>query len=67
MVTRHDAVLAAIPAVAAVGVLLDVSVRALGTTAALGGPVPDLPLWIVGFLGALALIAHEMLTLPVEE
>jgi len=67
MVTRHDAVLAAIPAVAAGGVLLDVGVRALGATAGLGGSLATLPLWVVGFLAALALIAHAMLTFPVEE
>ncbi|WP_135822628.1 hypothetical protein [Halostella litorea] len=67
MVTRYDAVLAAIPAVAVTGVVLHAGVRALDSTVGLTGSPAQYPLWIGGFLAALALIAHEMVTFPVEE
>ncbi|WP_121821509.1 hypothetical protein [Halostella salina] len=67
MVTRYDAVLAAIPVVAATGVVLHAAVRALDTTVGLAGSPGEFPLWTGGFLAALALIAHEMATFPVEE
>ncbi|NHN47562.1 hypothetical protein G9464_08125 [Halostella sp. JP-L12] len=66
MVTRYDAVLAAIPMVAFGGVLLEAAARAADAATGMGGSIAELPLWVAGFLAALCLIAHEILTLPVE-
>ncbi|WP_135533463.1 hypothetical protein [Halostella pelagica] len=60
MASRYDAVLVAIPLVASSGIVLEAGARALGTSG--GGSF----LWVVGFVGALCLIAHEILTLPVD-
>jgi hypothetical protein len=67
MASRYDAVLAAIPLVALSGFVLEAGARMLGAVAGVGGSLAQLPLWVVGFLGALCLITHEILTLPVHE
>jgi predicted membrane-bound spermidine synthase len=66
MATRYDIVLAAIPVVAFSGVLLEAAARTAIAAMGMGGSVAELPLWIAGFLAALCLITHEILTLPVE-
>ena len=67
MATRYDAVLAAIPVVAVSGVLLEAAARTATAATGMGGSVAELPLWIAGFLAALCIITHEILTLPVED
>jgi len=66
MASRYDAVLAAIPLLALSGFVLEAGARMLGTVTGVGGSLAQLPLWAVGFLGALCLITHEILTLPVH-
>ncbi len=56
MVTRHDAVLAVIPALAGVGFLAD---RVAGAARVVGVPLP-----LVGLLAALVVIGREVVFPP---
>jgi len=67
MADRYDLVLAAIPLVAASGMLLERLVAVLAPAVDAAGSIAALPLALCGFAATFALIAHEVVTFPVGE
>ena len=67
MVTRYDAVLAALPLLAASGLVARSLAGALESVAGVGGAAAQFPLVVAGLVAAAALVGHELLVAPPTE
>lgn len=64
MVSRYDVVLAALPLLAASGIVVQRVASVLESLAGVGGAAAELPLAVVGCFAAAALVCHELALAP---